>query len=272
MPRVSSASCLFPAIAVVVAGCATAPQVRQPPRVLLAPRGVVFVADGAGGGDGTTRSFRRALEEEGVPLSVEGFNWSHGFGRYISDERDSSHARERGRELADRVASYRAHAPNGEVYLVAHSAGSAVVLNAAEALPPNSINRIVLLSPSVSADRDLRPALRCARDGVDVFCSRMDWFYLGFGTSVFGTSDGPWRAAAGRIGFRTKVEEPADATLYTRLRQHPWDPAVEWTGNHGGHYGGHESSFLHAYVVPLFTTRSPIPANGPNGRINVPSY
>jgi len=242
------------------------PQATQASRVPLAPRGVIFVADGAGGGDATTRAFRRALEDEGVPLAVEGLNWSHGFGRYLSDERDRNYARERGQELAGRVMAYRATAPNGAVYLVSHSAGAAVILDAAEALPPGSVNRLVLLAPSVSADWDLRPALRCARDGVDVFCSRMDWFYLGVATTLFGTADGPWRAAAGRIGFRTIVERPEDAALYAKLRQHHWDPAIEWTGNHGGHYGGHVPDYLHAYVVPLFTTRSPAETSCPSSQ------
>src|SRR5438105_2218438 len=169
MSRVLPASCLLFAVAGFVSGCATAPQTTQAPRTLLAPRGVIFVADGAGGGDATTRAFRRALEDEGVPLAVEGLNWSHGYGRYISDERDRTYARERGQELAGRVMAYRASAANAAVYLVSHSAGSAVILDAAEALPPGSVNCIVLLSPSVSADWDIRPALRCARDGVDVF-------------------------------------------------------------------------------------------------------
>ena len=74
MSRVLPASCLLFAVAGFVSGCATAPQTTQAPRTLLAPRGVIFVADGAGGGDATTRAFRRALEDEGVPLAVEGLN------------------------------------------------------------------------------------------------------------------------------------------------------------------------------------------------------
>ena len=127
---------------------------------------------------------------------------------------------------------------------------------AAEALPPDSVDRIVLLAPSVSADHDLRPALRCARYGVDVFCSRRDWFFLGICTGVFGTVEGRWQSAAGRVGFRPKVETPEDSALYAKLQQHPWHPAVQWTGNQGGHCGGHEVAYLRAYVLPLFALKS----------------
>jgi pimeloyl-ACP methyl ester carboxylesterase len=251
MPR-AFVSCWLVPFSMLGLGCAT-PPVRdtRPPQTLLAPRGIIFVADGAGGGNTTTRAFRRLTAEEGKPLVVEGLNWSHGYGRYLADQRDSNYAHERGLELANRVMAFRAGSPSADVYLVGHSAGCSVILYAAETLPPGSVRRIILLAPSVSADRDVRPSLRAARDGVDVFCSRMDWFYLGLGTSLMGTADGPLQAAAGRVGFRPIIESPADASLYEKLQQHFWDPAIEWTGNRGGHYGQHETEYLRAFVMPL---------------------
>jgi pimeloyl-ACP methyl ester carboxylesterase len=240
-----------------LSGCATVPAEVRPRTSLFAPRGIVFVADGAGGGEATSVALHRALEEERVPLAVETFKWSHGYARYFADQRDREYARERGRELATLVAAYRGSFPNNQIYVVAHSAGACVALDAAEALSPGSIDRIVLLSPSVAADRDLRPALRAVRDSLDVFCSREDWFYLGIGTGVVGTVEGPFRDAAGRVGFRPKMESSDDIALYCKLRQHPWNRAVAWTGNQGGHYGGHADKYLRAYVVPLLSARCP---------------
>jgi pimeloyl-ACP methyl ester carboxylesterase len=238
-------------------GCATVPAQVRLRTTVLAPRGIVFVADGAGGGEATSAALDRALQEEHVPLAVETFKWSHGFGRYFADQRGREYARQRGRELASLVAAYRASFPNNQIYVVAHSAGSCVALDAAEASPPGSIDGIVLLSPSVAADRDVRPALCAVRGSLDVFCSREDWFYLGIGTSVVGTVDGPFRNAAGRVGFQPSIESSEDAVLYRKLRQHPWHRVVEWTGNNGGHYGAHADKFLRAYVVPLLSTRPP---------------
>src|SRR5947207_1011475 len=107
------------------------------------------------------------------------------------------------------------------------------------------------MAPSVSADYDLRPALLGVRDGLDVFCSARDWGYLGIGTALVGTSDRHWSAAGGRVGFRPRVERPEDVALYGRLRQHPWDPCLAWTGNRGGHYGTYQPEYLCAYVLPL---------------------
>jgi pimeloyl-ACP methyl ester carboxylesterase len=212
---------------------------------------VVFCADGAGGFGGTSRSLRDAFGRQGVPLPVQEVNWSHGYGRILADQMGFAHARAEGQRLAGEVTAWRGQHPGQPVYLLAHSAGSAVVLEAAALLPPGSVERIVLLAPAVSSGYDVRPALTCARVGVDVFTSERDWVWLGLGVGVVGTTDRHWTSAAGRVGFRPVIESPADADLYTRLRQHHWHPCVTWTGNAGGHYGTYTTRYLDAYVVPL---------------------
>jgi pimeloyl-ACP methyl ester carboxylesterase len=220
-------------------------------------RGVVFSADGAGGFLATSEALRQGVEKDGLPLRVEPVVWQHGWGRFLADQTDFAYARSQGRQLAERVAAYRRACPAGEIYLVGHSAGCTVVLAAVESLPPGTVNRVVLLAPSLSAAYDLRPALRGVRCSVDVFCSRRDWFYLGLGTSLIGTADRRWSAASGRVGFRPAAGSPEDQALYARLRQHPWHPCLAWTGNWGGHYGGYQPAYLRAYVLPLFQAPAP---------------
>jgi pimeloyl-ACP methyl ester carboxylesterase len=237
----------------VLAGCATSHQ--EVSNQFRAPnsRGIIFAADGAGGFEATSVALRQAVQETGLPLQVDAVDWSHGYGRFLSDQMDWGHAKAEGQRLAARVAAFRQACPAGDVYLVGHSAGCAVVLTAAEALPLGTVNRIVLLAPSVSADYDLRPALRCARYGVDVFLSSRDVFYLGIGVAITGTADRRWTCpAAGRTGFHPIIEAAEDTTLYCKLREHCWNPCVEWTGNHGGHYDGYKPAYLRAYVLPLF--------------------
>ena len=118
-------------------------------------------------------------------------------------------------------------------------------------LPPDGVDRIVLLAPSVCMAYDLRPALRTARCGIDVFHSSQDRLILGLGMLIVGTAEHGCRTAAGQYGFTPVVAGPADATLYSNLRQHGWDPAVQWSGNDGGHYGSNRAGFLRAYVLPL---------------------
>lgn len=241
-------------------GCLGAGRPAADAPFLPNPRAVVVSVDGAGGFEATSSALREAIAAEGVPVRVEAFRWSHGYGRVVADQVDCGHIQCAGQELAASLRSFRANCPGVPVYLVGHSAGCAVALAAAESVATSDIERLVLLAPSVSADYDLRPALSRVRSGLDVFYSRRDVGYLGLGVLLLGTADGHWpAAAAGRVGFRPRVECEGDRILYARLRQHGWDPAVEWSGNRGGHYDGYRTEFLRAYVLPLL-------AEPPTGR------
>jgi hypothetical protein len=229
------------------AGC-----VLPPPRTDLVrgpadpARPLVWVADGAGDLKGCST----ALAKAGVPAELAVFPWSHGHYRLLADQTDAAHAREQGAWLAGVVRERAAREPGRRVVLVGHSAGCAVVLAAGDALPPGAVDRVVLLAPSVSPGYDLRPTLRAAREGVDVFCSRKDWVACGAVVRVVGTTDagrvrGP---AAGRWGFRPAALTDAEAA---RLRHHYWDEDMARAGHDGGHHGVHAPGFVRAYLFPL---------------------
>jgi pimeloyl-ACP methyl ester carboxylesterase len=137
------------------------------------------------------------------------------------------------------------------IYLVGHSAGCAVVLAAAEALPPDSLDRILLFAPSVPADYDLRPALRSVSQGLDVFCSAQDGWYLKIGLWLTAVTRGRCRVAAGCTGFRPLSESAEDAQAYAKLFHHPWGPRLAWTGHEGGHFGYYQPGYLTGIVLPL---------------------
>jgi hypothetical protein len=238
-----------------VSGCAGRQHGMAAPASPCPVRGIIYVADGAGDFEGTSDNLREAIADDGWPLHVETFDWSHGYLRVFADHLDQCNAREEGQRLASQVAAWQGRPTRPELYLVGHSAGANVVLVATEYLPPDSVDRIVLLAPAVAADHDVRPALRAARCGMDVFYSGRDRFFLGFATGVLGTSDGRRDSpASGRIGFRP-FPCPEDVGLYAKLRQYPWDPSQRWTGNGGGHYGSYEVDFLRAYVLPTMAQR-----------------
>jgi pimeloyl-ACP methyl ester carboxylesterase len=218
------------------------------------PVGVVFVANGSGDFQTVSENLTQVFEASGTPLDIATFAWSHGYGRMLLDHVDHCNHLEQGRCLALQVAAYRQANPDRRIFLIGHSAGCAVILAAAELLPSGTVDRIVLLAPAVSDAYDLRPALLVARSGIDVFHSSRDNFILGACMLIVGTADGATRTAAGRCGFTPITSSPTDAVLYAKLRQHPWDPAVEWTGHSGGHYGSNHAEFLSAYVLPLLVS------------------
>lgn len=238
---------------VLMRGSAPAPPPARPSVDVSTLEGVVFCADGAGGYGYTTEALEYVLTEARAPLYVERVDWSHGRGRMTIDNCHWSNIREHATRLAARVGAVRTRYPHLRVYLVSHSAGSAVILEAARELPPGSVERIVVLAPSVSPSYDLRVPLVTSRQGIDAYTSQSDWFTLGLGMRVFGTTDRRWTAAAGKVGFRRPAPNTPEAALYARLREHPWDQEQAATGHKGGHYGSYAPGFLRAQVLPLLT-------------------
>jgi pimeloyl-ACP methyl ester carboxylesterase len=209
-------------------------------------QGVVFVADGAGRWYIPSGTLAAAVREAGVPMCVERVNWQRGLFRPIRDLVNHRNHREQGALLAARVLAYRMEHPADRIVLVGHSAGAAVVLAAAECLPPGSVDRIVLLAPAVSAGYDLGAAFAASREGVDSFNSPRDGVLATY-VMAFGTADRKWRPSAGWVGFRS----PADDTMTAMLRQHTWRPSDVTRGYFGGHYGPTTKWFLRESVLPL---------------------
>jgi pimeloyl-ACP methyl ester carboxylesterase len=208
-------------------------------------QGLVIAVDGSAHLRGIGDDLRQAIAEAHLPLDVESFAWSHGAGRVLSDLHGHDHQRAKGLELAERITQSRKTCPTRKVYLVCHSAGAAVVLAAAQHLPPGSVERIIFLAPALAPSRDLRPVLCCSRQGIDSFHSQND--VIGrVGLSLVGTADGQFSMSAASVGFTPYPDE-----LYANLRQHAWVWEMSRTGYYGGHFGCTHSAFLRAYVVPL---------------------
>jgi hypothetical protein len=244
-------------------GCATfgSPPDTARPSSVLPDTPLILVADGAGDFRAASLAVRRVNVEEHCPLEVRTFVWSHGYLRILADQLDSHHVRREGQQLASLVMAQHRLCPERPISLVGHSAGCAVIVAAAECLPPGSLDHIILLAPSLPVDYDLRPALACAQKGIDVFYSERDVGYLRVGVLLAGLCQGRLAVPAGSRGFQPVVHSVEDAAYYAKLRQYPWEPDLAWTGHHGGHYGCYQRVFLQVFVLPVLTGA---PAQGPH--------
>jgi pimeloyl-ACP methyl ester carboxylesterase len=208
--------------------------------------GVVFVAGGAGSMVNLAGIMKWSLRQVNSPLEVRDFDWSHGKGRVVQDIQDFRHITQKADELAQQILDYQASHPDRPVYLVGKSTGAMIVLLAAEKLPLASVERIILLSPAVSPNYNLTPALRTTRLEIVSFHSRLDIPVLHWGTSLVGTADRYYTASAGLNGFTIPV-----ATFeYQRLKQIEWSPGKAWYGHLGGHLGNGMPLFLLYEVTP----------------------
>ncbi len=235
----------------ICAGCAGLQHQASVPRPSSESTRIVFVADGAGDYRLASTNIRKVCEEDKLPLDIETYVWSHGPHHVVLDQMDGRHTREEGLRLAALVRQTQEACPDKSISLVGHSAGCFVVLTAAEDLPPGSVERIVLLNPSVPANYDLHRALKTCRAGMDVHCSTADRLYLGVVVGVLSACKGVFKPAAGLDGFEhVPGDGPEDGVQLASCRQFHWRPELIVTGNNGGHYGAYQHGYLRTYILP----------------------
>jgi hypothetical protein len=228
-------------VAAVALGLCRPPASRSDP----APQPpLLWVVDGAGDIHGCSTGLKHAAAMYGLAIEFAVINWGHGYRTIVKDQIDFAHAKRQGVWLADEIARSRREQPGRRIVLLAHSAGPAVALPAAERLPPGTLDRIILLAPSISTGYDVRPALAASREGMDVFCSRRDIWALGFGIRLVKTTDNRKTGdAAGRYGFKI-------GDCDGRLRQYFWSRDLAWTGHDGGHYGSYAPAHAKLFLFP----------------------
>jgi pimeloyl-ACP methyl ester carboxylesterase len=213
--------------------------------------GMVFVVGGVGGWDVLGSASQRELPRVGIHHEVRDFAWTHGWGQPFKDLQDTPHMLKKADELAGEIRKIKHQQPDRPIYLIGKSGGAGIVLAAAEKLPPDSLERIILLSAAVSPSYDLRPALRATWGEIVSFYSENDQFVLGWGTTHFGTIDRYYGPSAGLHGFVLPAKLSAeDQLLYRRLIQIPWTSAMIMEGYFGAHSGTSMPSFVGWEVAP----------------------
>jgi hypothetical protein len=235
-------------------GAAQTPQGSAAPTkkpAQLEKPGVIFIVGGVGGIDLVGFVSRWTLPRAGVRHEIREYVWTHGKGHLFRDLQDTQHCIQKADELAQEVRKIKKADPNRPVFLMGKSGGAGLVLAAAEQLPPETLERIVLLSAAVSPGYDLRPALRATKHEIVSFYSPHDKLVLGWGTSQFGTIDRYYGESAGLRRFAVPVKlSPAERELYARLIQIPWHPAMILEGHPGSHIGTSMPAFVSKEVAP----------------------
>ena len=197
-------------------------------------RGTIILLGGMNDIWVVARSWRWGLTWCGLPHALETFRWQQGFRAILTlaDLWRTSHHRSEAERLADRVRAIHAERSGEPVHVFSHSAGTAITAYALEQLAPQeAVTSAVLVGSALSPEYDLSAALRGTRYGILTVESRLDLFFLGLGTRIFGTADRRWTVAAGMVGFR----EPSDPDQARKLYRTRWTlPLVRqgWVGGH----------------------------------------
>jgi pimeloyl-ACP methyl ester carboxylesterase len=214
--------------------------------------GTIIVLGGVGGLDPLQACAPWTLPRAGVPHQIEIFNWTHGKCRPLRDLQDVRYLLAQADRLVERVRDLQTSQPERPIYLLGHSAGAAIILAAAEKLPPASIERIVLLAPAVSPTYDLRPALRVSRRELVSFNSTFDRVCLDWCTSLFGTADRVYGPAAGLDGFREPdgLDSEGQRLYHEQLVQKPWRLEMLFQCTDGLHNGSCMPIYLAHHIAP----------------------
>jgi hypothetical protein len=222
------------------------------PEPMPAEAGLIITVEGIGGLDMIGINAVAAFRKAGIPHEVRRFTWTHGTGRLLLDLQDTQHILKKAEELAKIITDYRKLHPTAPIYIVAKSGGTGLALFATQLLPPNTIDRLILLSAAVSPNFDLRPALRATKREVVSFYSHNDQFILNWGTRTFGTIDRFYGPSAGMTGFVLPANLNDDERrTFARLIQVPWQARMLRDAHYvGTHSGTSMPGFLQSEVAP----------------------
>jgi pimeloyl-ACP methyl ester carboxylesterase len=167
-------------------------------------RGMIVILPGIEGPGPANANIRRGLVAAGLDMAIPIHAWGvpvPGAGLLINQVNFLGN-RMAGASLARFIADYQDRYPGKPVYIIGHSGGGGIAVFAAEAMPDGKkLDRVILLSASISAGYNLTKALANCRGGIVNFYNPDDAALLGVGTTIMGNVDGGHGPGAGMNGF-----------------------------------------------------------------------
>lgn len=229
------------ALAAAILGCGVPPEptVLHVDRLKItepdAEQGLLWMFPGMVGPQWEMGPAFRGLRDAGLIRQVEFFQWDQPGIQIFDHLTEYERNRELAAEVAARIVTYRDAYPTQPIDLIGYSAGAALAVWVAEALPADvRLNNVVLAQPGLSPTYDLTAALENIDGKLIVFYSPTDWVLAAGFTRVFGTLDRRFVVSAGKDGFILDAAVP-DPELRAKVQQVGWNE--EWAAV--GHPGNH---------------------------------
>ena len=188
--------------------------------------GLVVMYPGAANVYTEMAAWHDGLREYGVQHAIEVMPWGQPWDALTNLE---SLDRNRGwsEREAKRIAAYTDEHPDRPVTLIGYSSGAMIAIMVVESLPEQKhVDRVILMSATVSRDYDLTAMLENTRLSVIHYYSPADIFSE-FVSLNLGATDRVFDLPGATVGFTIESD---------KLIQIPWSPEMRQYGNQGGHF------------------------------------
>ncbi|HKQ47884.1 MAG TPA: hypothetical protein VJZ71_07445 [Phycisphaerae bacterium] len=212
-------------------------------------RGLLLVLGGIEGPSPYNHAMACGMLRSRYRGAVVRFGWNRGipFLRSLVNLMSRCHHARQTARLVERIVSYKCRYPDAPVNLLAQSGGCWIVLKALEQLPVDiRVDSAVLIAPSISPDYDITCATSRCASGLVSIGGPGDFFFLGVGTTLFGTSNRVHSPSAGWIGWH---HHPAG------FREVRWHPRWLRYGYFSNHTSSSSQALIQYVVAPLLTSR-----------------
>jgi len=210
-------------------------------------RGLTLVLGGIEGRSKYNLDMVRGILRSGYRGSVVRFDWNDGvpFWRSLVNLMSRRHHERQSAAVVEYIQHFKQEHPDAPVCMVAQSGGCWIVVRVLERLPKGiNVATAVLLAPAISPGYDTRPATaRCDSELISVG-SLGDFFFLGLGTMLLGTSDRVLTPSAGLVGWHHRPPG------FVELRWHP-----SWCRL--GYFGNHTTTSTPSFVAAVVGPRLP---------------
>lgn len=262
-------TCVAVLIAVLLPGTWGCVFIPRPTAEELA-RGYVWMCPGIEGSPILMKSAYQGMRDAGIDCAIEAYDWPSFLGP-LDNLIDPTTARTLAQRVAPRIAEYvRAH-PGRPMHLLGYSAGGAICVFVAEALPEDvQVENVVLVQASISRDYELTRALNRIRGKLVNIHVPSDLLMLGVGTTVFGTVDRKHGFSAGKDGFDLEKAVP-DRALHDKVEQQAWSTKALWSGHFGNHLSLYNRHWNKEYVA-MWMLKGLIEDEPPDDSVPPPSH
>lgn len=208
-------------------------------------RGLVLIAGGIEGPSPYNHAMCMGILRSRWRGAVVRFDWNGGipFLRSWRNLTSPKHHERQSDKLARLIVVQKTAHPEAPIHLLAQSGGCWIVIRALEKLPADiRIQTAVLLCPSISPGCDTNAAAAQCTNRLISVGSPGDFFFLGLGTTIFGTSDRVHTPAAGFVGWHHHPPGFVEAR---------WHPDFLRTGYVGSHVSTSQVCFVRDVIAPL---------------------